>query len=127
MSLLEMSLSGAVMILVIVVIRALVINRLPKKTFLALWGITLMRLLVPYSVPSTFSVYSLLGKLLSPAQTETFRASAAAGQPTNLLVPGAGIVPRLPLLQLLLQPSRHIYWSGWSEHWFVLRSLQQLI
>lgn len=33
MNLLQMSLSGAVMILVIVVIRALVINKLPKKPF----------------------------------------------------------------------------------------------
>ena len=92
MSLLEMSLSGAVMILVIVVIRALVINRLPKKTFLALWGITLMRLFVPYSVPSAFSVYSLFNKLLSPAKTEPLRTSDVAVQPANLLVPGTGVV-----------------------------------
>lgn len=38
MSLLQMSFSGAILILAIVVIRALAINRLPKKTFLALWG-----------------------------------------------------------------------------------------
>ena len=37
MSLLQMSFSGAILILAIVVIRALAINRLPKKTFLALW------------------------------------------------------------------------------------------
>ena len=96
MSLLEMSFSGAVMILVIVVIRALVINRLPKKTFLALWGITLMRLFVPYCVPSTFSVYSLLSKLLSPTETEPFRASVPAVQPANLPMPGTGIVPSAP-------------------------------
>ena len=36
MSLLQMSVSGAAMILVITVLRALAINRLPKKTFLAL-------------------------------------------------------------------------------------------
>lgn len=62
MSFLQMSVAGAVMILVITVIRALTINRLPKKTFLALWGITLVRLLVPFSLPSVFSVYSLVGK-----------------------------------------------------------------
>jgi YD repeat-containing protein len=49
------------MILVITVIRALTIHRLPKKTFLALWGITFVRLLIPFSLPSTFSVYSLFG------------------------------------------------------------------
>lgn len=38
-----MSFAGAVMILAISVIRALAINLLPKKTFLALWGIAAMR------------------------------------------------------------------------------------
>lgn len=60
MSLLQMSLSGAVMIAAVIIIRALTINRLPKKTFLVLWGIVLLRLLVPFSVSSGLSVYSLL-------------------------------------------------------------------
>ena len=44
MKLLQMSLAGGVMILVITVIRALAIERLPKKTFLALWAAALARL-----------------------------------------------------------------------------------
>ena len=61
MSLLQMSFAGAVMILAIIVIRALAINLLPKKTFLVLWGIAVMRLVLPFSIPSAFSVYSLIG------------------------------------------------------------------
>ena len=61
MSLLQMSIAGAVMILAIVVIRALAVNRLPKKTFLALWGIVLLRLFIPFSLPSVVSIYSLMG------------------------------------------------------------------
>lgn len=60
MSLLQMSFAGAVMILAITIIRALAINSLPKKTFLALWGIAVVRLLLPFSLPSIFSVYSLI-------------------------------------------------------------------
>lgn len=60
MSLLQMSFSGAVLILAIVVIRAAAINKLPKRTFLILWGVALLRLLVPFSIPSMFSVYSLV-------------------------------------------------------------------
>lgn len=60
MNLLQMSFSGAVFILAVVIIRAMTINRLPKKTLLFLWDIVLFRLLVPFSIPSTFSVYSLL-------------------------------------------------------------------
>lgn len=62
MSLLHMSFAGAVMILAITVIRALVIYRVPKKTFMVLWGITLARLLIPFSAPSAFSIYTFFGK-----------------------------------------------------------------
>ena len=65
MSLLQMSFAGGVMILAVIVIRALAINLLPKKTFGVLWGIVVVRLLIPFSVPSTFSVYSLLGNRVS--------------------------------------------------------------
>ena len=60
MSLLQMSFAGAVMILAITIIRTLAISLLPKKTFLALWGIAVARLLLPFSLPSVFSVYSLI-------------------------------------------------------------------
>ena len=59
MSLLHMSFAGAVMILAVTIIRALVIYRVPKKTFLVLWGITLARLLIPFSIPSALSIYTL--------------------------------------------------------------------
>ncbi len=59
MNLVQMSISGAVMILFTVAIRALSIRRLPKKTFLFLWWIVMARLLVPYSLPCELSVYSL--------------------------------------------------------------------
>ncbi|MBQ8279184.1 MAG: M56 family metallopeptidase [Roseburia sp.] len=62
MSLLQMSFSGAVMILAIIIVRAIAMNKLPKRTFLLLWGLVLIRLLIPFSIPSTFSVYSLLDR-----------------------------------------------------------------
>lgn len=62
MSLLQMSIYGAVLILAVVVIRAAAINRLPKKIFPVLWGLVLLRLLIPFSIPSVFSVYSLIGQ-----------------------------------------------------------------
>lgn len=65
MSLLQMSFAGAVMITAVIIIRALAVNRLPKKTFLILWGIVLMRLLVPFSFPSELSVYSLAQRNVS--------------------------------------------------------------
>lgn len=62
LSLLQMSFSGAVFILVIILLRAVAINRLPKKMFLVLWGIALLRLWIPFSVPSVVSVYSVFSQ-----------------------------------------------------------------
>lgn len=73
MSLLQMSFLGTVIILLIVVLRAVLINRLPKKTFLILWWIALIRLLVPFSIKSVTSIYSLLQSIYSdinPVRTE---------------------------------------------------------
>ena len=78
MRLLQMSFLGTVIILLIVVLRAVLINRLPKKTFLILWWIALIRLLVPFSIKSVTSIYSLLQSIYSDinpvrtAQTTTF-------------------------------------------------------
>ena len=44
MSFLQMSLHGAVMIAVITFLRALTLNQVPKKTFLVLWALALVRL-----------------------------------------------------------------------------------
>lgn len=72
MSLLNMSISGAVFITAIAMIRIIAINRLPKKTFLVLWMLALIRLLVPFSVPSMFSVYTLIsGNEATPAFSVT--------------------------------------------------------
>ncbi len=60
MSFLQMSFQGTVLILVILILRFLLMHKLPKKTFLLLWAVVLFRLLIPVSVPSALSVYSLL-------------------------------------------------------------------
>lgn len=60
MSLTEMSIYGSVLILVILAVRVLWLDKLPKRTFPILWDIALLRLLVPFSVSSACSVYSFL-------------------------------------------------------------------
>lgn len=67
MSLLQMSFSGAVFITAVVMIRAAAINKLPKKTFLVFWELVMVRLLIPFSIPSVFSVYTLVTHGLSSA------------------------------------------------------------
>ncbi len=60
MNFLEMSGSAAVLILAIVVIRAFAIHQLPKRAFVALWGLVVLRLLVPFQVYSPLSIYTLI-------------------------------------------------------------------
>lgn len=105
MKLLQMSLAGGVMILVITVIRALAIERLPKKTFLALWAAALARLLAPVSLPSALSIYSLLARRAPaaaewtdvpalpdlPVAAETAAAAPAAQPPVWTIVWAVGV------------------------------------
>ena len=60
MSLLQMSFYGAILILAIVILRAVCLHKLPKRVFVLLWGLALLRLLIPFSIPSEFSLYSVL-------------------------------------------------------------------
>lgn len=60
MSLIQMSFSGAIMILAVIVVRAVAINKLPKKVFVLLWEVVLLRLLLPFSIPSMLSAYSFV-------------------------------------------------------------------
>ncbi|MFC2477334.1 MAG: M56 family metallopeptidase, partial [Catonella sp.] len=69
MNLLQMSLSGAVLIVAIIVIRALFLHKLPKKTFTILWTLVLIRLLLPFSIPSSFSIYSWFPSINSAGES----------------------------------------------------------
>ncbi|MCX4375458.1 MAG: M56 family metallopeptidase [Lachnospiraceae bacterium] len=62
MDLLSMSFSASIIIVVIIVLRTLLINKLPKRILLILWSIALLRLLVPFSFPSSTSVYFLISQ-----------------------------------------------------------------
>lgn len=77
MSLIQMSVSGGAMILVIALLRVLALYRLPKRLFAALWCLPLVRLLIPFSIPAAFSVYSLFGRETQlPVVTEVVPAPA---------------------------------------------------
>ncbi|RUS43287.1 M56 family metallopeptidase [Cohnella sp. AR92] len=58
MSLLQISISASVFILAVIFLRSLLIHKLPKMTFMFLWGVALLQLLVPVSVPSPFSIFT---------------------------------------------------------------------
>lgn len=102
MSLLNMSFSGAVFIIAIVIIRAITINRLPKKTFLVLWMLALLRLLLPFSIPSVFSVYTFIsGNVSTPEFSVTETGDTAQNaQMENPIVTMPGTEPLQSGVQL---------------------------
>jgi len=68
MSLLQMSISAGLLIAVIAVIRMVALNRLPKTMFLALWGVVLLRLLVPAAIPIALPINANIA-VISIAET----------------------------------------------------------
>lgn len=107
MSFLQMSLHGAVMIAVITILRTLTLNQVPKKTFLVLWALALVRLLVPFSLPSRLSVYTLLARQ-APAVSD----ATAVSPPPVLPAAPVTITPQVTA------PSASTV-SPWAVVWLV--------
>ena len=83
MNLLELTIQGGVLILVVLVLRGLLRYRLPGWTFRILWGVALVRLLVPVSLPSQWSVYTGLDRLTEQAETVQDTPSAQVSLPSG--------------------------------------------
>ena len=106
MSLLQMSLAGGVMILVITVIRALAMDHVPKRTFPVLWGIALFRLLIPLSLPSALSIYSLLKRTPAPVTANIPAAAVSA-----VLAGQAAALPQSVSVSEAALPVGSIIWA----------------
>lgn len=118
MTLLQMSLSGGVLILVITLLRALLLDRLPRRTFPVLWAVAAARLLIPLSLPSPTSIYSLLQRSqtvqegiytmqaanllpVSPAVADTAGAAAQTAPDPATTAAAAASGPVIPVQTLL--------------------------
>lgn len=62
--LLTMSISGGILIILIIVLRFFAINKLPKKVFVLLWDIVLLRLLIPFNLPISYGIASPAAKMI---------------------------------------------------------------
>lgn len=51
MTILRMSVGGGLMIVLTLLLRAVLLHRLPKRAFMLLWGLCVLRLLAPFSLP----------------------------------------------------------------------------
>ena len=99
MSLLQRSLSAGAVIALTALLRAACRGRLPRRMFVVLWDLAVLRLLVPLSLPWTYAPRALINACLSRgdhaanAQMVAFAMSGvaktvtAAPQQTTLVVP----------------------------------------
>ena len=82
MNLVQMSVSGALLVLAVVLIRLAALRAVPKRTFLFLWALVLVRLLVPF--PPLLPLPSLLPEgLLAPTVTAATAAQAVPSSAAN--------------------------------------------
>ena len=117
MSFLQMSLAGAMMILVVAVMRARFMHKIPQKTFVVLWGLVIVRLLLPFDIAAPTSIFAIGQHLQGTSEpVMAFEAvdSAVLANTRNIYTwhyaqtmieqqfPAAEqVVPALPLLPLL--------------------------
>ena len=113
MNILQMSIPASVLIISIFIIRAIALNKIPKTTFLILWGIALARLLIPVSISSQFSIYTVVNHFLKshenisiPTTTNTVPTDYFAKE---TVVPVQQIEPTLQS-QLSEIPAATIVW-----------------
>lgn len=83
----QMSIQAGALIVVIAALRAIALHKLPKTAFLALWGVALVRLLVPFSLSSRFSVYTIAEAVLG-SNSASMTPSPEAALPHNNPVTG---------------------------------------
>lgn len=104
MNLLELTIQGGVLIGAILLLRLLGRYRLPGWTFRILWGVALVRLLVPLALPFPWNVYSGLEHLQAP-EPAVQTAPDAGGALTQAVTPSpmpdlqAPAVPSAPALE----------------------------
>ena len=73
LSVLNASLAALPLMLALLLLRAAFKKRLPRRLFYAAWALVLLRLLIPFSLPSGFSFYNLF-----PAESVTQSEHATA-------------------------------------------------
>ncbi|MFM1652963.1 M56 family metallopeptidase [Brevibacillus sp. B_LB10_24] len=109
MSLLEMSISASIFILAVVFFRFLLLHKVPKMTFLVLWGIALFRLFVPVSVHSQFSIFTAvnyLGKMFTVQEITPITESSTLLNGGTVIMPP--ITDSMTILTVPLQTATPI-------------------
>lgn len=106
MSLPQMSVAGALMILSALAVRQFLGNRLPRWTMPVVWACILLRLLIPAELPSPVSIYALLPapeavSVSAPADASALRTLSVEWLTRETALRTAKPLPVLPVLWVL--------------------------
>lgn len=82
MDIITTSIYAMPLIIAVLIIRVAAIHKLPKKTFIILWGIVLCRLMIPFTLPSHISIFNLINHFLHP-QEEIITVAISNADTTN--------------------------------------------
>lgn len=113
MTIWQMSLWASVVILATVVIRSLALHKIPKKTFLVLWGLALIRLLVPFQFNITLPVHvtdiPVVSQLQEISQLNPVDITATQNAPAMAVTADVFSIPLPVLLWLAVAICMSLY------------------
>ncbi len=98
--LLKMSISSSILIILIAVLRLAAINRLPKKVFVLLWDIAILRLLVPFDLPIHYGLASPVAKIANSSISQYHPANSSTI-----------ISPKRPIIDTITSSLSGITWT----------------
>lgn len=81
--LLKMSISSSILIILIIILRSLAINKLPKKVFVLLWNIAILRLVIPFDLPIHYGITSPITKIMDSSIRHSNVTSSPAVMETS--------------------------------------------
>lgn len=91
MNLWNMSISGGILIAVIAILRSLFRYRLPGRVFQVLWLAAFLRLMIPFSIPCQFSIYSLAENVMEFSGWEKMKDGVFENEAYESIIPGSGL------------------------------------
>lgn len=84
----KMSLSGGILILFIIAVRFAALNKLPKRMFMMLWLVALLRLLLPVEFPLAYGIASPVTEAVEKSRAADLKSAGfeSAGQKQALTI-----------------------------------------
>ncbi len=79
---LNMSISGGILIIFILLLRTFYMNRLPKRAFVMFWSIVLLRLLAPVHLPLKYGITLPMTNLADKHFDQTYSADLSISHPS---------------------------------------------